>query len=402
MSDISDPDREWDAVVIGAGPAGSATALQLARAGRKVLLLEKRSWPRYKVCGCCLNQRSLTMFEHLGLSTSLRQLGGHRLDSVRIRTRRSSATVTIPNGRAVSRIAMDSLLVDAAVEAGAVFFDRTTATVAELMEKGLRTTITKHPTHGTHVLRTRLVVACDGLGHPSLKELRSLKDRITHRSHIGVGCSLPLNSSAVESGSHDSACPPHQIQLVVGRQGYVGLVRAEGEQIQLAAAVAPSFVAASGGPRSALGALMDEAGVEFGDLLATADVEGTPPLTRTINHPAAERLFLIGDSTGYVEPFTGEGMAWALSSSVAAAPLLERAIDRWSNDLVTSWSRTHARLVRRHQRACRGVAWLLRSSLARRVLVPTLAALPRIASPVIRELNHIPPAVSLRDAASTH
>ena len=49
----------WDAVVVGAGPAGSMAALGLARAGAAVLLVDRATFPRPKVCGCCLNGAAL-------------------------------------------------------------------------------------------------------------------------------------------------------------------------------------------------------------------------------------------------------------------------------------------------------------------------------------------------------
>ena len=57
----------WDAVVIGAGPAGSMTARELARLGRKVLLVDKAAFPRGKVCGCCLSGSALTTLRSVGL-----------------------------------------------------------------------------------------------------------------------------------------------------------------------------------------------------------------------------------------------------------------------------------------------------------------------------------------------
>ena len=59
---------EWDVVVVGAGPAGSLVSTLLARQGLKTLLVEKRTFPRYKVCGACLNPLSLSLLSAANLS----------------------------------------------------------------------------------------------------------------------------------------------------------------------------------------------------------------------------------------------------------------------------------------------------------------------------------------------
>lgn len=64
----------YDAVVIGAGPSGSFAALLLARAGHRVLQVERQRFPRAKVCGCCLNQRAQQLLDRAGLLQGLRSL----------------------------------------------------------------------------------------------------------------------------------------------------------------------------------------------------------------------------------------------------------------------------------------------------------------------------------------
>ena len=71
-------DRVWDCVVIGAGPAGALAAREVARRGASVLLLDRAAFPRYKVCGCCLNPRSLGVLDRVGLGHLVGQLGGVR------------------------------------------------------------------------------------------------------------------------------------------------------------------------------------------------------------------------------------------------------------------------------------------------------------------------------------
>ena len=67
--------------------------------------------------------------------------------------------------------------------------------------------------------------------------------------------------------------------------------------------------------------------------------KGTAPLTRRTTPIAEERLFLLGDAAGYVEPFTGEGIAWALVAGLAVAPLAIRAAKQWHPSLGVDWSR---------------------------------------------------------------
>ncbi|MBV8782000.1 MAG: FAD-dependent monooxygenase, partial [Phycisphaerae bacterium] len=65
MNDLTEQD--WDAIVIGAGPAGSVSAYRLARAGWRVLLVERCAWPRAKVCGGCVNAEAIRLLKSIGL-----------------------------------------------------------------------------------------------------------------------------------------------------------------------------------------------------------------------------------------------------------------------------------------------------------------------------------------------
>ena len=114
---------------------------------------------------------------------------------------------------------------------------------------------------------------------------------------------------------------------------------------------------------------------------------GTPALTRRRVQVAEHRLFAVGDTTGYVEPFTGEGMAWALRSAVSLAGIVDKAIDCWHPRYVGEWNSTHLRLIGRKQYLCRWMSWLLRSPRLTRWLVGILSAAPVLAHPYLRLLN---------------
>ncbi|HEY2155642.1 MAG TPA: FAD-dependent monooxygenase, partial [Isosphaeraceae bacterium] len=62
---------EWDALVVGAGPAGSIAARELARFGARTLLVERAAFPRWKVCGACLNGHALASIREAGLARTI-------------------------------------------------------------------------------------------------------------------------------------------------------------------------------------------------------------------------------------------------------------------------------------------------------------------------------------------
>ena len=74
----------WDAIVIGAGPAGALAAHQLAVSDARVLLVERKSFPRYKVCGACINHRAAKTLELAGLGDFLGALPTQPLNSLRL------------------------------------------------------------------------------------------------------------------------------------------------------------------------------------------------------------------------------------------------------------------------------------------------------------------------------
>lgn len=79
----------WDALVIGAGPAGALAARQLAQAGVRVLLVERNAFPRWKVCSACLNGQALSVLDAIGLEALVPSLGRDRAEGVPPEPRRT-------------------------------------------------------------------------------------------------------------------------------------------------------------------------------------------------------------------------------------------------------------------------------------------------------------------------
>ena len=76
--------NSWDVIVIGAGVAGGLAAFDCAHRGLRVLVVEKRSFPRWKVCGCCFNANSLASLSATGLPNLMRDQGAVPLDQLRL------------------------------------------------------------------------------------------------------------------------------------------------------------------------------------------------------------------------------------------------------------------------------------------------------------------------------
>ena len=115
--------------------------------------------------------------------------------------------------------------------------------------------------------------------------------------------------------------------MAISRRGYVGIVRLEENKLDIAGAFDSEFVKSSGGLGPATAAILGEAGLPCPGSWISLPWKGTPALTRASARIADERLFLVGDAAGYVEPFTGEGMAWAVMSAAALAPIVARSYD---------------------------------------------------------------------------
>ena len=115
-----------DALVIGGGPGGATAALLLARAGWSVALLERKTFPRRKVCGEYLSATSLPLLDRLGVGAAFRSLAGPPVCRVGLFVGSSALTAELPRpagctsewGRALSREHLDTLLLAESGKAG--------------------------------------------------------------------------------------------------------------------------------------------------------------------------------------------------------------------------------------------------------------------------------------------
>lgn len=344
----------FDIAVIGAGPAGSCAAIAAAQAGARVVLLDRGAMPRAKVCGCCLAASGVAALHAAGAGDAL--AGAVPLRAIRVASGARAMTLARAAGVAIGREELDARLVEVARRAGVEVRLETSARVTRDRTVQL--------THGERVstLAARTVIVADGLQGGALDDVPGFEWRMTAHSMMGFGAVLP--PSAFD-------CPAGEIHMHVGRDGYIGVVRLPSGELDVAAAVAPAALRRAGTVAACARALLASVAHEP-ESVERARWRGTPQLTRTRARVAAPGILVVGDAAGYIEPFTGEGMSWAIATGLAAGELAARdahAHERWP-------TRCEA-LVARPKWRCWAIALALRSPLLVRAAIAFGARMPQ-------------------------
>jgi len=235
-------------------------------------------------------------------------------------------------------------------------------------------------------LSARVVVAADGLRSGILAGRgggRPMSGPGTAKGgKIGLGAVLEEENPRYGHGV---------IHMAVGERGYVGLVRTEDGRLNVAAALNPAALGRGSPPEGAIAAILQEASFPSLQGAPTEGWRGTPNLAYRPVTVGGERVFAVGDAAGYVEPFTGEGMSWALAGAVTLAPIVRRAVDGWTEDRLEDWSRAYRRTVGRSQLLCRGTAWTLGRPLLSRAALRVLNRYPGAAVPFVSRAAAPPP-----------
>lgn len=379
--------NEWDVIVIGAGPAGSLTARQLALAGKEVLLLDAKTFPRDKVCGGYLNPRAVRVLESLDLLTTVAGENCSVTREIELIASGQRARFSLPPGRVIGRPAFDLALVRLAQAAGVTVMTSAQAVVEPSQHYASRTVTVTH-NNTRHAYRARIVICADGLARTSIRHLSEFPVDTVPDTRVGIGAIVNDDSGR---------WPAADITMVVARHGYVGISRINDSQLNVAAAVEPTALSHSS-PAEIAAQVFTDAGVPLPKNLQSAAWRGTPPLTSNPRHVAAQRVFLVGDAAGYVEPFTGEGMSAAFESAMAITPIVTQAVHDWAPACGQQWQETHRRIIRNRGTTCRKLAWVLRRPWATSLAMTACRTMPAIAARVIANTTQSLPACSMKVA----
>ena len=336
--------RTADVIVVGAGPAGASTAYHLANAGVDVLLLEKSSFPRDKICGDGLTPRAVRALIGMGIDVDgpgwtknhgLRIVGaGHRLELPW-----PDLASFPPYGLVRTRTDLDEILARHAEQAGARLLERTAVTGPVVDERTGRVVgVRAKPVDdrgrkaGDEVTYTApVVVACDGVS-ARLAIALGLERREDRPMGVAV-------RAYYRTPRHDDPWMESWLELWDGEPNRSNLLPGYGW----------IFGVGDGTANVGLGILNTSASfrqVDYKDVLQRW-LSHTPPewgftednLVGPIRSAALPMGFnrkphytrgvlLSGDSGGMVNPFNGEGIDYALESGHLAAETVVQALAR--------------------------------------------------------------------------
>jgi len=318
-----------DIIVVGAGPAGSACAYYLAKYGRRVILLDRQSFPRDKSCGDGLTRAAVRTLGEMGLADRLSQIG-KRVSGARIFMRgRGNRDFKYPPdptgvdfGLVVPRFDLDYLLCQQAVTYGAELREK--CLVESLLYEDERVVGVKvlHQNR-TEELRAKVIVAADGaasrLAHQARPALQAdygyaLRAYVENLSSLGdlleIYAPLTDSTNSYFLPSYGWVFPTGTTTANVG----VGLFQREhGANV-----------------REMLDRFLQQL-VREDPRFEKAQVCGTAkgaPLRFDFQpeNCGREGLLLAGDAAGMISPFTGEGISFALESGKLAAEVIENSL----------------------------------------------------------------------------
>jgi flavin-dependent dehydrogenase len=379
---------EYDALVIGGGPAGSGAAILLARRGWSVLLAERRPFPRRKVCGEYLSATNFPLLRQLGVAEAFAEQAGPEVRRVGLFAGTKILTSELPPvaggppwGRAVGREHLDTLLLDHAAWAGAEVLQPWSLT--DLVREGeiFRGRAESRATGVRRQVTARVVVAAHGSWEAGPLPTQSAKTP-SHRSDL-FGFKAHFSSASLPAGL---------MPLLAFPGGYGGMVHTDAGRVSLSCCVR----------RDRLARLRTHPGVTAGEevgayvaaacrgvreVLGGAKREGAwlsaGPIRPGMRLRFPPGVFPVGNAAGEAHPVVAEGISIALQS----AWLLAGCLQAWRQqggraDALPATGASYARLWRRHfgprLRASALVARWAMSPAMLALTLPLLRCFPRL------------------------
>ena len=297
----------WDAIVIGGGPAGCCAGIQLANAGKKVLLIEKEAEAHHKVCGEFLSYETQHYLATLGID--LAALGAVPVNEMQLIHANHNITVKLPfTGMSLSRYQLDEALIQRAITSG-VHVKRGVAVTALGSNHDIWTVACAKESY-----QSESVFLATGK-----RDLRNMPRAAgIQNNYIGFKMHWQLDSKQTSQLKN-------QVRIILFKGGYAGLELVENEIANLCLVITKSRFAALGKQWNLLLAAIRKEVPQLDACLSGAKQCWNQPLAVfgipygfVYNNRTDKGLYRIGDQMAVIPSFSGDGMAIALHTATCA------------------------------------------------------------------------------------
>jgi geranylgeranyl reductase family protein len=331
----------FDVVVVGGGPSGAAAAYWLAEAGHHVVVLEKSRFPRDKTCGDGLTPRAVRQLHDMGVAGPLSEF--HRFGGLRSVAHGITLELEWPRhpeyppyGYVVPRRHLDEMVAEAAVKAGATLWQATEA-VAPLVEGGLvvGARVKRKDAGAMEDIRGRYLLVADGANSRFGRALGTARAR---RYPLGMAI-----RGYYRSPDHDQDWIESHLDLRDRKgdalPGYGWIFPVGDGTVNVGVGLLSTFRDWKGVNTSHLmEAFVEMAPAHWGlspETATCAPTGGRLPMGNSVEPSAGPTWLVVGDAAGAINPFNGEGIAYAYETGRIAAEILDEAL-RTGDGLVLS------------------------------------------------------------------
>ncbi|MCW8194623.1 NAD(P)/FAD-dependent oxidoreductase [Proteobacteria bacterium 005FR1] len=344
-------------LVIGGGPAGAASSIDLARSGRAVTLLERKQLPHHKVCGEFISVEAAQQLESLGID--LEGLGAQAVNKLRLISGKSILDVPLPfTAWSLSRRVLDAALLEQASSEGVRVEYGTTANA--LQRDRDHWAVTAQVSSGETV---NIAADCVFLA-TGKHDLRQWRRRRTQGAGDYIGFKLHLKAEQEQLSRLRNT-----VELHFFDEGYAGIEPVENGDLNLCFLVKRKTFHDCGKNWQALFAWLAETSPHMQSRLAGAvpvwsrplAVYGTPYGYLCAPQPEAPGLFRLGDQAAVIPSLAGDGIAIALHSGMLAAQCCAR--EQSASEYHEQALKVFSRPVRNAQR----IGKVLSSSMGREI-----------------------------------
>ncbi|NDP40442.1 MAG: NAD(P)/FAD-dependent oxidoreductase [Rhodoferax sp.] len=322
----------FDALIVGAGPAGSSAAILLAQAGWSVALIEKQVFPRRKVCGECVAASNLPLLDALGIGPEFMARAGPELRHTAVMRGARSMVADLPAapharypwGRALGREVLDTMLLERARAVGAEVLQPWAVQKINGAAGFHQCTVREAVSERLAILQAPVVILAHGSWEPlpadrAVQRLaRSGSDLLAFKANFG-----------------GAALAPGLLPVLLFKGGYGGMVLADNGLVTLACCIRADRLdalrhAAPGKPAGeVMEAMLKRECQGVDDALQGAVRQGawmaSGPLAPGVRLQSKETVFRIGNAAGEAHPIIGEGMSMALQSAALLCDKLVQA-----------------------------------------------------------------------------